>query len=73
MTEENDTEFVMEKPLFTSVKLDLSMLVHCYNTQKIDLGFFFFPPEIEMDFFILKILLYLLFCAFSAESAELQD
>lgn len=72
MTEENDTEFVVEKPLFTSVKLALSMLVCCYNTQKIDLGCFF-SPEVEINFFILKILLYLLFCAFSAESAQLKD
>lgn len=41
MSEENDTEFLMEKPLFTSVKLVLSLLVCCYNTQKIDLGYFF--------------------------------
>lgn len=58
MTEGNDTEFVMEKPLFTSVKLALSMVVCCYNTHKIDLGF---PPphKVEIAISILKILFYL--------------
>lgn len=52
MTEENDTEFVVEKLLFTSVKLDLSMLVCCYNTQKIDLGWVpFFSPRDRNRFF----------------------
>lgn len=74
MTEENDTEFVVEKLLFTSVKLALSMLVCCYNTQKIDLGFFFFLPRDRNRFFsIEKILFYLLFCAFFVETAELED
>lgn len=41
MTEENDREFVMEKRLFISDKLALSMLVCCYTTQKIDLKYFF--------------------------------
>lgn len=42
MTEENDTDFVVEKPLFASVKLALSILVCCYNTKKIEVGFLFF-------------------------------
>lgn len=39
MTEENSIDFVMENLLFTSVKLILSMLVCCYNTQKMEVGF----------------------------------
>lgn len=34
MTEENDMDFVVEKPLFTSVKLALSILVCSYKKKK---------------------------------------
>lgn len=62
MTEENGTEFVTEKPLFTSVKLALSMLVCCYNTQKIDLGFFFYPRDRNRFFHIEDFVVSFILC-----------
>lgn len=50
MTEENNTDFVTEKLLFTSVKLILSMLVCCYTIQKMEVGFLL--PGDRNGFFI---------------------
>lgn len=36
---------MVEKPLFTSVKLALSMSLCCYKTQKIDFRYFLVPRD----------------------------